>query len=317
MPVELPPISQDVNDPLPTVDPNSDLVPYRLSRTDPGQEPVITTGYGARARPPIQPPNGGGVGVPDLGPLYAEAFKQLPVDQALKAVDAATKFVAQRGYMKDINSGQNSAQAFAKWGPMLFKTAVGIPEAIDRSVPTPITPQQMIQNARNSRLDAERLAAANANHALAVRKQAFEESKPPASTNLGKLRQELRAAKDSGDEEGAKQTQNEIDKITTRPGKTVPLSIPVDPDNPFGAHMTIPLSQDDPLVKKLLDRAHTPKAEPVVEPSLLQKAKSALGLGSPTPPPAQTPFREGATIRNKKDGKLYKVVNGAPVLVKE
>ena len=36
---------------------------------------------------------------------------------------------------------------------------------------------------------------------------------------------------------------------------------------------------------------------------------------SQTPAPSPTPFPEGATIRSKRDGKTYKIVNGQPVPV--
>jgi hypothetical protein len=51
-------------------------------------------------------------------------------------------------------------------------------------------------------------------------------------------------------------------------------------------------------------------AEPADEGSI------GFGGASPTgsPAPAPTPFPEGATIRSKSDGKLYKIVNGQPVL---
>lgn len=187
---DLPQISQNLDDPLPQVDPNSDLVPYRMSRTDPGGQPVVTTGYGPRARPPIQPPEGfgGGVGMPSLDRIYQAAFSQLPVDEASKAVEAAIRFQGLRGYQRDLANGLNAAQAFAKWGPSLFHQATGIPEAIDRSVPTPITPQQMIQNRLNqAKFDAaqaaakQRQAADAAKQALAERRQNFLESKPDES----------------------------------------------------------------------------------------------------------------------------------------
>lgn len=149
MPDDLPAIDSSLDAPLPQVDPNSDLVPYRMARTDPGGHQVVTTGYGPRARTPIQPPASMGGGLPDLGPGFVQAFQNLPVDQAAKAIEAATRYQGQRGYMRDLQSGMNAAQAFAKWGPMLFHQATGIPEAIDRSVPTPIMPQQMIQNRLN------------------------------------------------------------------------------------------------------------------------------------------------------------------------
>jgi hypothetical protein len=78
-----------------------------------------------------------------LNPGIAQAFQHLPVDQAIKAVEMAVRFQGQRGYMRDLQSGMNAAQAFAKWGPMLFHSnATGIPEAIQRSVPPQVTPYQ-------------------------------------------------------------------------------------------------------------------------------------------------------------------------------
>jgi len=138
---DLPDISTDPNVALPNVPTDSDVVPYRLGRTDPSGAQSITTGYGPRARPMAA-----AGGAPDLGPVMAEAFKQLPVDQAIAAIEMASKYIAQRGYQRDLAGGMNAAQAFAKWGPMLFKSGTGVPEAIQRSVPPPISPQQLIQN---------------------------------------------------------------------------------------------------------------------------------------------------------------------------
>ena len=129
MPDDLPEVSPDLNAPLPTVDPNSQLVPYRMSRTDPGGQPVVTTGYGPRARP-IQPPDSF-----NLDRIANAAFSQLPVDEASKAVEAASRYLGQRGYQKDLQSGINPAQAFAKWAPMMFRTATGIPEAMKLNQP--------------------------------------------------------------------------------------------------------------------------------------------------------------------------------------
>jgi hypothetical protein len=155
-----------------------------MSRTDPGGQPVVTTGYGQRARPPIQPPGGGGPQFPDLDRIANAAFSNLPVDEAIKATEAATRFIGLRGYQKELESGRNAAQAFAKWGPMLFRQATGIPEAIDRSVPTPITPQQLIgnrmrqqeidnqQKAAQARIDAAKVMTPYQSAEIELRKQA-------------------------------------------------------------------------------------------------------------------------------------------------
>ena len=192
---DLPEISQDFNTPLPQVDPNSALVPYRMSRTDPSGQEVVTTGYGPRARPPIQPPAGfgGGVGMPDLDRIYQAAFSKLPVDQAVKAVEAASRYLGQRGYQRDLASGADATQAFAKWAPMMFHQATGIPEAFQAQIQrqrltAPPTQQQIIQNRLNqARFDAAQAAAKQrqatdaAKQALSERKQAFLESKPDES----------------------------------------------------------------------------------------------------------------------------------------
>lgn len=170
---DYPDISQDVNDPLPQVDPNSDVVPFRTTATDPNGQVRVLTGYGQRgSRPMIQPP--GGVPVPDIASGITSAFQNLPVNEAIKATEAAIRYQGLRGYQRDLQGGSNAAQAFAKWGPMLFRTATGIPEAIDRSVPTPITPQQQIQNALNQRkfeaaqVEAKRRADEAAAKALSI-----------------------------------------------------------------------------------------------------------------------------------------------------
>jgi len=192
---DLPDISPDLDQPLPQVDPNSDLVPYRMARTDPGQQPVVTTGYGPRARPPISPPGGGGVGAPDMSALLGEALQHLPVDEALKATEAATRYIGQRGYMRDIQSGANAAQAFAKWGPMLFHQATGIPEAIDRSVPTPITPYQQAQLSLRKQQLAQQAANAKAKLDAAAAKAAVPTLPPEKKADLTDAYKELDQAR--------------------------------------------------------------------------------------------------------------------------
>jgi len=139
------------NIPDPSQDPN--LTPFSTSTTDPSGQTRTLTGYGTRR--PIQPPGGmGGIGMPDLGPGIAAAYRELPVDQAEKAVEAAIRYQGQRGYQRDLASGKSSAEAFARWAPMIFRTATGLPEAINRTSPAPppaITPQQQIQNALNQK----------------------------------------------------------------------------------------------------------------------------------------------------------------------
>lgn len=129
---DLPEISQNLDEPLPQVDPGSAMVPYRMARTAPGGQSVVTTGYGPRARPPIQPPEafGGGVGMPSLDQVYQAAFSKLPVEEAVQAVQAATKFMGQRLLAKAAQNGEPMDQAWAKYGYLAVGGATGVPELL-------------------------------------------------------------------------------------------------------------------------------------------------------------------------------------------
>lgn len=277
MPDDLPAIDPSLDAPLPQVDPNSQLVPYRLSRTAPGGQPVVTTGYGLRARPPIQPPGGGGVGMPSLDRIYQAAFSNLPVDEAIKAVEAATRYQAQRGYQQDLQSGMNAAQAFAKWGPMLFKQATGVPESIERTVPPPITPQQMIQN----RLNQQKFEAAQA--------------AAKAKANAGELRSVggvLYRVRPGQQPEALTEAPAQKPTETVTEEYEIP-AVEGTPSKPaskgffgFGAHPEIPAVADQPAKKIKKTRKVGPSdSEDELEP----------------PNPAQTKTKE--VIRTTKDGR--------------
>lgn len=87
--------------------------------------------------------------------------------------------------------------------------------------------------------------------------------------------------------------------------KTIPLVLPADPDNPMsGGHITVQLPEDDPLVKKTMDRARSgPPPTPPEPPGVLSKigdrVKNFFGGGAapsvaapssaaPAPAPAAT-----------------------------
>lgn len=151
------------------------------------------------------------------------------------------------------------------------------------------------------------------------------------------------------------QTYTQVVPPRPIPGKKPTLSIPLDPNNPFGAKMTGPADDPD-IVAALAKATAPPPAAPPEGPSLGNRLASFLGLGGPkipapaapampgeiapigTMPPGGlnapmtsplmfggapgsaapaaapvSPFKEGALIRNKKDGKLYRVQNGVPV----
>lgn len=137
--------------------------------------------------------------MPSLDQTYQAAFSKLPVDEAVKAVEAAVRYQGLRGYQRDLASGANAAQAFAKWGPMLFRQATGIPEALD--ITKPVAPQLRVAGGGLYRVPekgpAETLVAPTPKPPV----------RPPASVELvdeiQKANQAIRDAESKGDKEGA------------------------------------------------------------------------------------------------------------------
>lgn len=257
--------------------------PFSTSSTDPTTGEVRTlSGYAPRRT--VQPPSGGGMSIPDMGPAFASAFKNLPVEEATKAIEAATQYIGQRGYLKDLQGGASAAQAFAKWGPMLFhRNATGIPEAIMRSVPTPLTDFQKAQIAHQTAMENKPVIHSTPGGGLyrvPVTGSAEQLIAPtPAAPKLNDAQREgLREAKQDLDRATKDATENINKKFT------------------------------DPKVLDAASRAVDAR----------RKIASIVGPVTPiaTAQAASVPFKEGATIRNKKDGKLYKVVSGQPVEIK-
>lgn len=73
--------------------------------------------------------------------------------------------------------------------------------------------------------------------------------------------------------------------LTTAKPKTIPMQVPVDPQNPLtGGHFTVPLDERDPLVVKALERAlQGPAAEAVEPPNFWTR------LGNKILPPSNAP----------------------------
>jgi hypothetical protein len=106
---------------------------------------------------PIVPPPAAAYRSPFLSPDEAErqtamrrlqySVADLPLAEAEKAVDAALKFQAQRGYQKDLASGMSAADALTKWGPTLFGSHVGTAQALSRVAARP-APRPVIVGGR-------------------------------------------------------------------------------------------------------------------------------------------------------------------------
>jgi hypothetical protein len=94
------------------------------------------------AASPIQAPAGAPTGLTLPTPAEAEqrtairqmqyAVADMPLAQAEKAVNAALKFQAQRGYQRDIAGGMSAVDAMVKWGPTMFGSTAGSASALAR-----------------------------------------------------------------------------------------------------------------------------------------------------------------------------------------
>ncbi len=229
----------------------------------------------APGRAPIQPPQGGGMPVPDLSGLMGAAFQHLPIDQAEKAIEMATRFVGQRGYQRDLQSGLSAEQAFAKWAPMLFHSSpAGMAGALKAATPPQITPYQAAQISRTTRQDAaaaEQRRVANAFREREVNVR--EREKPP--------------------------------KLAT-------VTVPLDPLNPDGAKISGPA--DDPDVAAAVKRhEEAMKPKPAVpKKGFVERAKETLGLSPANPAQTGEGDIEPAPVDKEKrvKGKKYKTGTG-------
>lgn len=70
--------------------------------------------------------------------------------------------------------------------------------------------------------------------------------------------------------------------------KTIPMVLPADPENPLtGGHITIPLDENDPMVKKAIDRARSgPPPVPPQEPGFVDRLINRFTGRTPPPGPA-------------------------------
>jgi hypothetical protein len=248
--------------------------------------------------------------------LLGEALQHLPVDEALRATEAATRFIGQRGYMRDIQSGANAAQAFAKWGPMLFRQATGIPEAIDRSVPTPITPQQLIQNRLNqAKFDAAQ-EAAKAKAIAATQMTPFQKASLEARNAELELRRKAAEAKPLPTDETV------TEEYQTKPVKAKPAQ-PAQPASSglgflgIGAHPALPAveaveAQPAKTIKQT--RKLRSGEQGNFAPKETQAAPTPVDLPNPAQPQgaqtvttkAQYDALPSGAIYIGKDGKRYK-----------
>jgi len=230
------------------------------------------------ARSPIAPPGGAGAVVaPDLGQGIRAAFAHLPVDQAVKAIELAMQYQGQRGFVQDTQNGMPSAQAMAKWGPMLFsRSPTGIATALRLANPNQISPAEaariaLAQRQQNLREQTAKNALSPLQHQdLMVKAAALREAQRAVSSALttedpavmAQARRALAAA------------QQDYDNFRASIG---------------GAPVPAPVATAGPA--PLVPPAPAPAAATVAPPpGLLARARNAI-FGSPAPAPAAPPAR--------------------------
>lgn len=87
-------------------------VPWGGSVTLPGNAQNF-----AAMQSPVEAPGSSG----EYWQRFQQAYRNLPLEQAQQAISAAVKYQGMRGYQRDIESGNVTAeQALAKWAPMIF-----------------------------------------------------------------------------------------------------------------------------------------------------------------------------------------------------
>lgn len=261
-------------------DPPPGYTPVTTTTTDPSGQTRTLTGYGIRR--PLVPPNSAALPMPDLAPAFSQAFQQLPVDEAMKAVDAAIRYQGQRGYMRDLQNGMNAAQAFAKWGPMLFKQATGIPEAIDRSVPAPLSAYQKAQLAKPSL------------HAVSGGLYRVPPTGTPETLVAPPVKPTPTPKLSEAAREDLKDAYRELDAARRDMAKNSTMEI----TSPEVIDASTRMGQATQRIRKIV-------GAPVAPPTAAVAATST--------PSTATPFKEGSLVKNKKDGKIYKIINGKPV----
>ena len=207
----------------------------------------------------------------------SRVFNQLPIDEAEQAVHAAMRFQGTRGYQRDLQNGVAPADAMAKWAPMLFpepkQATMAGGAAIARAAQMSRAPVQF-----------PGMGITYGGKFYPSSAIAGKDIQPKVFTDPTTGKQHL-----YNPQTGAAFHQP-VDKEAT-----------VDVMLPDGTTVRGPL--DDPAVQKAIqmkDRIST---------NLLSTATMPQ---APRVKPA-SPFKEGSTVRSKKTGNLYRIVNGEPV----
>jgi hypothetical protein len=239
----------------------------------------------------------------------------LPIDKAQKAIQVAMQFQSERGFRSDIASGMDPAQAAMKWAPGLSRSTLSGIASLSRAN-RPDQAYEFTPGDTATGRPAAWVPKGGMGRPINISRSAI--TVPPLET--GPVARE-EVVPGSGV------------YIATQPGvkgfKIITAKTPgLTPDQRFQQESTIRkdlvkfqeqlqfMNPEDPtyastqeLIGALQNKLSEIKSESVVPPAIGQP----LGASPQVSRPSTTPFKEGARIKSKKDGKFYIIKNGVPV----
>ncbi len=252
----------------------------------------------------------------------ARNFGNLPIAQAQQAIQGALRFQSERLYQEKIASGMDPATAAMQLAPYLSRSTLAGVSSLER-MKQANTPGKVVTEGGFTR----------------IVKPGYRDVIVPQSALERNIGRKTIHSPGVGIFEYNTETKS-WDKAVDFPEKATKYSarrVTVDPTN--GEVQTVSGDPEDPVIKSFMEKAKKAVSESKAGGFSLLKPSTWFGDNAPVaaPPsvvtpvsqatphdenvtpslvparPAAIPFKEGARIKNKKNGKIYIVKNGVPV----
>jgi hypothetical protein len=247
----------------------------------------------------------------------------VPIDRAEKAIQAALQYQSMRGFQRDVSSGVDPAQAAMKWAPGMNRSTLSGIASLTRATNRPEQPQyDFVPGDVETGRPAAWVPQGGAGRPISVSRSAI--TIPPGET---------------GPVEKEEVIPGSGVYIATQPGvkgfKIITARTPgLSPDQKFKLEKDLRkdlvtyqerlqfMNPEDPsyaATKELIDafqgKLSEIKGQQVSPPVSAQvPAPAAPAISAPQiSRPQSAPFKEGARVKSKKDGKFYIIKNGVPV----
>jgi len=229
-----------------------------------------------------QPPVATGTGSDAYWQNFENTYRDLPLNQAQQALNAAIQYQIMRGVQKDLEAGLEPAKAMAKWATVgaLSRLGAGGASAGLASMMKNLTPQPPVE------LTKEPIAPGSDTYIVRTPDGKFKIARATRPT----------------DETEKPLTPYQRLTGEIRKGQLVQQSAIMPPESPGYSALTNTIAR----VEKLLD----------------QPGRPAAATSTPAATPAKTnapslPWKEGAIVRSKVSNKQFRVQNGKLVELKE